>query len=300
MSNQAPLTKVKFMFGTIKPKNGKCTKSQCREYRKYYCGLCFALGNRFGDLSRLFVNYDLTNDYLLAGVSCRDREEITDVCPWSIRRKKVTYYLIPDISDYFAKLNYIFVYYKLLDDINDENSIKAKFFSRHMTDHIDTFKNEMNLEITTLCSYLKVLKKIESENKHLPVFEVASLFGFALKNIVAPQTLSVEDTQIFAEINYWMGIWIYTMDAISDCLNDGLKNRYNPILSGLEGSPLFLLRARKTELIDILKMCRTNIIDLVNLYSVSEYRDLLINLFDGDLPQIVCLFLEVEKDVLKS
>ena len=288
------------MFGTIKPKNGKCTKEQREEYKKYYCGLCFAMGNSFGDISRMFINYDLTNDYLLAGLGSNDKSEKEDICPWSIRKKRVKYYEIPDMSDYFAKLNYIFVYYKLIDDIHDDCSIKAKILARCMKNNIESIQHEMNAEITDLCSYLGQLKEIELENKLIPIFEVASLFGCVLKKMVYPPHLSDSDKVIFSEFNYWVGVWIYTMDAILDCLNDGLKNKYNPILAGLNGSPLFLLRTRKKELIDVLRVCRTNILDLINLYSCVEQREMLINLFDGDLPKIVCLYLEVEKDVLKG
>lgn len=288
------------MFGTIKPKNGRCTKEQCKEYKKYYCGLCFAMGDNFGEISRLFINYDLTNDYLLAGLKSGDKFEKEGVCPWSFYHKKVKYYEIPNLSNYFAKLNYIFVYYKLMDDIDDDRSIKAKLLTRYMKDNILSIETEMMTEITDLCSYLSQLKKIENESRHVPVYEVASLFGNVLKKIVLPPTMCEEDKVIFSEINYWVGVWIYTMDAILDSLSDGLKKRYNPILAGLEGTPLFLLRARKTELIDILKTCRRNILHLINLYSLTEQREILINLFDGDLPEIVCIYLEVEKDVLKS
>ena len=288
------------MFGTIKPQKGNITKEQYKEYKKYYCGLCFAMGENFGDFSRLFINFDLTNDFLLAGAQSLNKFEKEDTCPWSIRKKKIKYYEIPILSDYFAKLNYIFVYHKLMDDVYDDGSIRAKIITHYMKEHISAIEQEMSAEINDLYSYLSDLKEIEQQNKLVPIFEVASLFGTALKKIVTPPTMDQEEKTVFSEINYWVGVWIYTMDAILDCLNDGLKKRYNPIIAGLNGSPLFLLRSRKEELIDILKTSRKNILDLVSLYSDFEHRELILNLFAGDLDRIVCLYLGVEKNVLKT
>lgn len=284
------------MFGTIKPKTSACTKCQRKEYKKYYCGLCCSMDKCFGNFSRFFINYDLTNEIILTLSCVENLEEKTAKCPWSWKRKKVTYIDHPVLLEYFAKLNYLMIYYKLLDDLNDENSLKSKIILKKMKKNISLIQDEFETEITIFNSYLQKLHDIERANEHIPVFLVAELFGVLMEQIINPTGLNNFDGEVFSKINYWIGIWIYTMDAILDCLKDAKNKNYNPILAGLEGDSLFILRERKIELIDILVKCRTNISNLLELYPVYRNKELLKNLFEGDLPKIVYMYLEVESD----
>lgn len=288
------------MFGTIKPCKRCLSGEQNAAYKAHYCGLCFALHENFGKLARLFLNYDLTNDLLLCG-SCRgDGEVRTAKCPWSWYGKRVSYIVYPELSDYFARLNYILVYHNLLDDVQDEGSLTAKWLTRRMEEPLREITPLMEKEIRLLREYLARLSAIETENALLPVMSVARHFGQLLKDMVKPPFADEMDADVFSAINYWTGIWVYTMDAILDCLGDGLKKQYNPILAGLEGDPLTILRSRKQELLDILGACRQNILMLLDTCPTWENGDLLRSLFSGQLPKIVCIYLEVEKDELIS
>lgn len=286
------------MFGTIKPCKKKLLPQQRSAYSRHYCGLCFALHENFGKYARLLVNYDLTNDYLLSG-SCREDGLVqTGRCPWSIWGKKVSYVTYPGLSDYYARLNFILVYYNLLDDVLDDGSLIAGWITRKMEDLLPANGQLMERETLLLQQYLHTLAQIEEKNEMLPVMTVAAHFGRLLKDMVKPPFAHETDENAFSGINYWTGIWVYTMDAILDCLGDGLKQRYNPILAGFQGPPLTILRSRKRELLDILRTCRQNILLLLDMYPTYENAELLRSLFSGDLPKIVCVYLEVEKDEL--
>lgn len=288
------------MFGSIKPDKTICSKAQRSEYKKYYCGLCCAMGNEFGNLSRFFINYDLTNDYLLSASASDNCIEKRCTCPWSWKRKKVTYIECPEISEYYAKLNYMLVYYKLMDDMLDDNSKKAKFIYEKMHDKATKTETEMSREVELLQKYLNELHNIEKANEHLPVLTVAEKFGMLLQRMVKPKFESDIDEDVFSKINYWTGIWIYTMDAINDCIKDQKKGNYNPITAGLEGNALLIMRLRKQELLDILKTSRSKVLELLDLYPVYENAELIRNLFKAKLPKLVCLYLEVEKDELDA
>ena len=288
------------MFGTIKPCKKCLSKEQRAAYKEHYCGLCFALHDNFGRFARLFLNYDLTNDYLLSG-SCRtDGITRTARCPWSWYGKKVSYVTYPELSDYFARLNYILVYHNLLDDVRDDGSLTAKWITGKMEAPLAKIAPDMEPEIRLLQEYLARLHAMEEENALLPVMEVARHFGELLKAMIKPPFRDETDADVFSATNYWMGIWVYTMDAILDCPGDGLKGSYNPILAGLEGDPLTILRSRKQELLDILRSCRRNILMLLDTCPTYANGQLLRSLFSGDLPKIVCIYLEVEKDELNS
>lgn len=288
------------MFGTIKPCKKQLPPEQNAAYKQHYCGLCFALQENFGKYASLLLNYDLTNDYLLSGSARDDGRVQTGVCPWSLWRRKVSYITYPELSDYYARLNYILVYYNLMDDVHDDGSLVAKLITGKMEKQLKNLDDSMRNESTLLQNYLQELSHIEQQNQALPVMQVAHLFGQLLKDMVKPPFVFGSDEEVFSEINYWVGIWVYTMDAIIDCLSDGMKKHYNPILAGKQGTPLGILRGRKQELLGILKKCRENILQLLEVYPTYENGQLLRHLFRGELPKIVCIYLEVEKNEIIS
>lgn len=289
------------MFGTVLPKTSQCTREQRRDYKKYYCGLCFALGEEFGDFSRFLLNYDLTNEFFLACLAFGDTCTVKEaVCPWSVRRKKVKYIQSDKVSEYLANLTYIFSYYKVMDDVADGGSIASRLLAKKMERHINKPENKLAREKLVLETYLNQLHEVEKKAEYVSVFSVAEMFGNALKNMVIVRDMESTQAEIFAQINYWTGIWIYTVDAISDCYMDALKKQYNPILAGTAKPVAIVLESRKEELTDILKLCRKNLLDLSDLYTNGENRVMLRNLFSQKLSGIVCLNLGVEKDVLES
>lgn len=286
------------MFGAIKPCKKCLTAQQRTAYKKHYCGLCFGLHARFGKLARLLVNYDLTNDYLLSGSSRDDGVVRVGRCPFTLFGKKVEYITYPELTDYYAQLNFILVYFNLLDDVQDDGSLVAKWVTGAMEKKLPGVEAAMAREKALLQQYLQTLKQIETENRLMPVMEVARHFGQLLRDMVKPPMLQPADEDAFSQINYWVGIWIYTMDAIVDAVGDGIKKRYNPILAGLSGVPLTVLRSRKQELLDILRRCVKNISDLLDIYPTYENAQLLRQLFSGGLSNTVCMYLEVDKDEL--
>ena len=48
------------MFGYVRPSLPKLTEEDKRRFRAAYCGLCRALGERYGLPARFILNYDLT------------------------------------------------------------------------------------------------------------------------------------------------------------------------------------------------------------------------------------------------
>lgn len=286
------------MFGTIKPCKKCLPADQLAAYKRHYCGLCFALHENFGKLARLLINYDLTNDYLLSGSSRADGQIKTGRCPWNLLGKKMEYITYPGLTDYYAQLNFILVYYNLLDDVQDDGSLVAKWITKRMEKQLPKLEVPMNREKELLQNYLKTLQQIEQEGRAQPVMDVARHFGTLLREMVKPPFLFASDEAVFSEINYWVGVWIYTMDAIVDVVDDGYKKHYNPILAGLKGNSLTVLRSRKQELLDILRSCKDNILTLLDAYPTYENAALLRQLFSGELPKIVCMYMEVEKDEL--
>ncbi len=48
------------MFGYIIPEKPELKIKEYEIFRAYYCGLCKAIGKRYGLISRITLNYDIT------------------------------------------------------------------------------------------------------------------------------------------------------------------------------------------------------------------------------------------------
>ena len=65
------------MFGYVRPAAQRLTQEQEQCFQSAYCGLCHALGARYGLAGRMILNYDLTFLAMLLsegeGHTCRKR-----------------------------------------------------------------------------------------------------------------------------------------------------------------------------------------------------------------------------------
>ena len=48
------------MFGYVRPSDRRLSEPEREAFRAAYCGLCHALGKRYGLVGRMILNYDLT------------------------------------------------------------------------------------------------------------------------------------------------------------------------------------------------------------------------------------------------
>ena len=72
------------MFGFVVADAGALSEKEKERYRAVYCGLCLALRDRYGQLSRACLTYDLTFFVLLCNslhepVETQGREPLRDV-----------------------------------------------------------------------------------------------------------------------------------------------------------------------------------------------------------------------------
>mgnify|MGYP000243662541 CR=1 FL=1 len=98
-----------------------------KTFKAYYCGLCKAIGKRCSQSARLGLSYDIT--FLAIVLSSVCKKEI------SMKDKKCVLHPIREnicvendtTLNYAADMGVILTYLKLLDDWNDDKSIKALF-----------------------------------------------------------------------------------------------------------------------------------------------------------------------------
>ncbi len=221
------------MFGYVRPDIASLRVREYEWYRGVYCGLCRAMGDVSGQLSRLTLRYDLT---FLALV----RLAVWDTMPtFSRRRCAVHPFSVRLMADDHPVLRYtaacaaLLTDGKIQDDLRDETGtaqikpVLASPFVRHMTR--TAHKNEPDtLALSPFVrEKLTELSSLEKENCTSPD-QISAVFGTMLGELFA---FGIDGSMgaVVRNIGYGTGRFLYLCDAFDDLSADIRKGRYNPL-----------------------------------------------------------------------
>ncbi len=215
------------MFGYIQPDIPYMYIKDQTLYKAAYCGLCKSIGNACGNISRFALSYDMAFlSVLLHNIMNTDLIIEKKRCAVHLIRKR------PIANDDFittavACLNTAFTYYKLSDDIQDENKgrIKRSLFNKG---YKRTLKKHPKIA--------EIIKKHMSDLQTLENKNVASLdmaadpFGLMIADL-SDYVLGDYKTEYTRRLCYSIGKWVYLIDALDDYDKDIKKKNYNPFIA---------------------------------------------------------------------
>lgn len=218
------------MIGYIKIYKPELKMKDFQIYNAYYCGICKSLGKNYGLIYRNLLNYDsvflaLALDSINAHFS--DYEDFR--CILHPIKKKIRCTDSMAI-DYVTDITVYMTYLKLLDDINDDNSIMAKIGSTAFKSAYKKASGSIGDLTVTIKGYLDKLTSLEKANSD-SIDETADCYGRIYSFIFTEKlTESMPEFKAVEWLGYNLGRWIYIIDAYDDLESDIKKNRYNPIL----------------------------------------------------------------------
>ncbi len=196
-------------------------------YRAHYCGLCHALREKYGQISRLTLNYDLTFlSIFLNAVYDIPVEESVLGCMLHPFNKHTCYK--NEIFSYCADMNIALTYYKLCDDWHDDKNITALFASNFFKKQIERIKKTYPRQCNAIEENLKKLMDAEKENILVPDIP-AKYFG----NLMGELFCLYEDKNytLLKNFGFELGEFIYILDACNDIKKDIKHKKYNPLIT---------------------------------------------------------------------
>ena len=215
------------MFGIIQANLSDLTEEEKERYRAFYCGLCHALGERYGFRSRLGLTYDLTFLAMFLS-SLYEPEETGKAVRCAVHPCKKHKYLSGKYIDYAADMTIALTYFKCLDDWNDDRNISHKCYATLLKKAYE----EVRAARKDQCSI------IEKEINEISEIEKSC---FASPNAAANSFGRLMSAIFVAEPDHWMprlqkfgyhiGKYIYLADAAIDLRHDQKKGSYNPFSS---------------------------------------------------------------------
>lgn len=212
------------MFGYIKTNKMELKYREIIAYKGYYCGICMTLKREYGNLSRLSLNYDTTFLQILL-TSLYEPQDYGEKLRCISHPHKKEVVITNEISKYCSAMNIILTYYKLKDDVEDDNSLKAKSLLTLIKPAFEKARLEYEEKTKVIGDLLKQLWDLEKE-KCDDVEALAEIFGDIMGEVFSYK----EDVfrKNLYQTGFYLGKYIYILDAFDDLEEDIKNEKYNP------------------------------------------------------------------------
>lgn len=214
------------MFGYVTVNKKELKIKDWERYHAYYCGLCHALGEVAGLKGRVTVSYDMTFLAILL-------DDLYDFEKQEGKRRCVTHpikqheFVLSEASLYAAKMNLLLCYDNLLDDWNDDKNPGAAAGAALLKKARQKIVREYPRQAEAVRVYLEKLHVCEAEQE--PNLDVAAgLTGEMLGELFCYKEDEWRDE--LYHTGFYLGKFIYLMDAFEDMEKDTKKGSYNPFL----------------------------------------------------------------------
>lgn len=213
------------MFGYITPDRLEMKGKDMDLYREYYCGVCQDLRERCGQAARMTLTYDLTFLAIL----------LTGLYEGSVRGEKFSCGLHPgrkklcvrnEYTAYAADMNLLLVYHNLEDDWRDEKKVRSLAASRVLRSSYLKTASDYPRQVVAIRRYLRKLHRVEEEASD-SIDLAAGLTGQFMSQIFVMR--EDEWRQDLGGVGFYLGKFIYLMDAYEDLDRDIRSGSYNPL-----------------------------------------------------------------------
>ena len=162
---------------------------------------------------------------LLTGLYELENTETEFTCPLHLTKKRTAY--INEATEYAADMNLILAYQNLLDDWKDEKSYTKKAFVKILDKDYTRIVSKYPRQVRALEEFMHKTAEAE-KNKETNLDLVAGLTGEMLGEIMCWR--EDEWQEEMRTLGFYMGKFIYLMDAYEDYEADQKKNCYNPLV----------------------------------------------------------------------
>lgn len=256
------------MFGYIVINKDELKIKDYNLYRSFYCGLCQKLKDSFGQKGQLSLSYDLTF-FVIFLTALYEEDTSLNHCKCIAHPFEKHPTRQNKFANYAADMNLLFTYYKCLDDWNDEKKKSRYAYASLLKKDIKKLEQKYPRQAKSILENLLKLGEYEKSGEHnLDI--CAGYFG----NIMAEMLLYREDewTADIRTMGFFLGKFIYLMDAYDDMDKDFEKGNYNPLLP-IREQPDF-----ETNMHQILTMMMAECCKAFERLPIILYTDILRNI----------------------
>lgn len=213
------------MFGYVTVCEPELKVKDLKKYRAYYCGLCSTLKEDYGFMGQMTLTYDMTFAVILLSslyeTTTKHEEHRCKVHP-----AKRQHMLQNEITSYAAAMNVLLAYYHMEDDWQDDRKVSSLMTKSLIQGKAKKTIEKYPRQSEIIRKSLKELGECEHENS-MDIDRAAGCFGRLMAELFVWKEDIWEKT--LRKMGFYLGKFIYLMDAYEDLPEDRKKNRYNPL-----------------------------------------------------------------------
>ena len=215
------------MFGYVRPSLERLGEEEKERFQAAYCGLCHALGQRYGGVSRMILNYDLT--FLAMLLSAGGGERCEKRC--IVHPVKCRPCVCGDTAfDAAADISVILTWWQLRDGVADHGFFgglkyrAAGLFLRRAYRKASRLRPNFDAATRRHLEELAALEKANCPSMDAVADTFARLLAEAAEAVADPVK-----RRVLEQLFYHLGRWIYLVDAADDLKKDVKSGAYNPL-----------------------------------------------------------------------
>ena len=239
------------MFGYIQANNRELKIKDFETYRSYYCGLCHTLKKRYGRRGQLLLNYDMTFLALvLTGLYEPEEAKTRRRC--ALHPGRAHEETESSALSYAADMTVLLAYNKAADDWRDDQSAAGRGITMLLHKDYLALREKYPRQARMLEKCVKALSRAEQAGSE-DIDYTAGLTGRFLAEMYAwRDDIWQRDLR---EMGFYLGKFIYLMDARDDLEKDQKKGSYNILLPLRQKDPEGFEDMTQTLLIDMMSSC---------------------------------------------
>jgi len=215
------------MFGYVTASLKELDDDTKKRYGAVYCGICRRIRLQSGNIARLGLSYDMAFlALLLMSLYEPDEEAGNKACSLHPIHKRP--WIDNKFIQYAADMNVALGYYNFLDDWEDDRKYSAKFLAGQFGKHLPEIAQRYPRQCRAIEDCIRQLSQLEKDGCSNPD-EPASCFGQLMGEL-----LTYKDdlwAPNLRQMGFYLGRFIYLLDAALDYDKDEKKGKYNPYLA---------------------------------------------------------------------
>ncbi len=213
------------MFGYVTANEPELKMKEYHEYKAYYCGLCHTLKKNYGFIGQMTLSYDMTFLVMLLTSLYECEPQILEhrCKAHPVRRQKM---LVNKFTEYAADMNMLLSYHHLMDDWKDEGSRSACAGAGVLRHTYKKLNKKYPHKSRAMAYWLHRLHELEEKDEK-SIDRVAGCFGKLMECLFVYQKDGWTD--ILKRMAFFLGKFIYIMDAFDDVEKDIKSGSYNAL-----------------------------------------------------------------------
>lgn len=276
------------MFGYLQPYKPYMLVKDYELYKSVYCGLCKQLGKEYGVLARMTLSYDCTCYGLLA-MGLAGKHECVNKKRCTCNPLKSCLYCTDGEKQLSlaSAITVVTVYYKLMDDIQDSSFIKS-IPSRLLKPIANIWRKKSIKkypQVDQIVSKLNENQYIAEHSDSPNTDQCAEPTAIMMKELMLLLAENDNEKAIYGEFGYYLGKWVYLIDAGDDYDKDLKTGEFNPFVYQLKDKNL-TQQQRSEHINGVLNMVVSRLLPAYNLMEIKSFNAITDNLINMGLAQM--------------